>query len=84
MRVPTTKATGLSEDEIFGVFLTANDYPGGTAWETAWSGEQSYVLDAAFKHFDAATLGTARTSGPDAISRRVTIDLTTILFRAPF
>ena len=60
MRVPTTKATGLSEDEIFGVFLTANDYPGGTAWETAWSGEQSYVLDAAFKHFDAATLGTAQ------------------------
>ena len=60
MRVPTTKATGLSEYEIFGVFLTANDYPGGTAWETAWSGEQSYVLDAAFKHFDAATLGTAQ------------------------
>ena len=57
MRVPTTKATGLSEDEIFGAFLTANDYSEGTAWETAWSGEQSYVLDAAFKKFDAFWAG---------------------------
>lgn len=60
LRIPTTKATGLSQDEIFGVFLTANDQPGETAWETAWAAEQDFVNDAAFKHFSAAELSTAQ------------------------
>ena len=60
LRIPTTKATGLSQDEIFGVFLTANDQPGGTDWEIAWAAEQDFVNDAAFKHFSAADLSTAQ------------------------
>ncbi|MGM9736097.1 MAG: fimbrillin family protein [Candidatus Cryptobacteroides sp.] len=60
LRVPITKATGLPENEIFGVFLTVNDQPQGTEWGGAWSAEQEYLNDVAFKHFAASELGTAQ------------------------
>lgn len=60
LRIPVTKATGLSTDEVFGVYITANSQPAGTDWATAWSGEQEYLNGVAFKHFTAAELSTTQ------------------------
>lgn len=57
LRIPVTKATGLSTDEVFGVYITANSQPAGTDWATAWSGEQEYLNGVAFKHFTTTEPG---------------------------
>lgn len=72
LRVPVTKATGLSTDEVFGVYITANSQPAGTDWATAWSGEQEFLNGVAFKHFTAAELSTTQDcwAGYDYVNKK--------------